>query len=88
MKSTQVIAVIVVFQPELEALYQLVLATAEQVEGIVIVNNSPKVSLNEFAAGFGEIATSSPEVADTSVPSEPQVCTITVSVAVQPSANL
>ncbi len=48
MKSTQVIAVIVVFQPELEALYQLVLATAEQVEGIVIVNNSPKVSLNDL----------------------------------------
>lgn len=48
MKSSQVIAVIVVFQPELETLHQLVLAAAEQVADIVIVSNSPEIPLNDF----------------------------------------
>jgi rhamnosyltransferase len=48
MKATQVIAVIIVFEPELKILHQLVLATAQQVESIVIVNNSSEISLNDF----------------------------------------
>ena len=54
MQLTQVIAVIVVFQPNLDVLRQLILASSQQVDRLVVVNNSPKISLETCLPDLGE----------------------------------
>ena len=54
MQLTQVIAVIVVFQPNLEILRQLILTCSLQVDQVLIVNNSPEIPLEECLSDLGD----------------------------------
>lgn len=53
MQPTQVIAVIVVFQPNLEILGQLILASSHQVDRLAVINNSPEIPLEKYLPDLG-----------------------------------